>query len=216
MCRWNSKLLKGLSKLAQFSAEDVLARFFSGNRFLHIYGRIREDPLTDPPALDFHLFGGSQPQPGPPHLWTGAKKLFDSIYEASRAIRTIAPYEKIIDPDPTVEAAKAAITNASCVYILGYGFDPFNSTLLALPSYLALEKTHKTVMFTNFKNKNVINKNASRVFFGHRDKILSNMPDVVGGEKDGYLCERSIRDVYGALADDFDSPEEHLLSATPV
>ena len=71
-------------------------------------------------------------------------------------------------------------------------------------------------MFTNFGNYNVVNKNASRVFFGSRDRILSNMPDVTGGETDGFLCKRSIHNVYDALAQDFDSPEEHLLSATPI
>lgn len=71
-------------------------------------------------------------------------------------------------------------------------------------------------MFTNFNNYNVINKNASRVMFGHRNKILSDMPGIVGSETDGYLCERSIRNVYDALALDFDSPEEHLLSASTL
>jgi hypothetical protein len=87
---------------------------------------------------------------------------------------------------------------------------------LELPKHLDLEKTYKTVMFTNFGNRNIINKNASRVFFSHRDRILSNMPDVIGAETDGYLCERSIHNVYDALADDFDSPEEHLLSTSPL
>ncbi len=214
-----SQLFKGLSKLAQFSTGDILTRFFGDNRFLHIYGKIREDALADPPAANFDLFGGisgprPQPGPGPPEVWTATKTLFDAIYEASKTIRIIAPHEKTIDP--TVEVSRRAIGEASCIYILGYGFDPYNSELLELPRHLELEKTHKTVMFTNFRNRNVINKNASRVFFWHRDKILSNMPDVIGNETDGYLCERSIRNVYDALADDFDSPEEHLLSTSPI
>jgi hypothetical protein len=212
-----SQLFKGLSKLAQFSTGGILTQFFGNNRFLHIYGKIREDALGDPTAADFDLYGGiggSRPQPGPPQLWIGTKALFDNIYEASKTIRIIAPQEKTVDL--TVKFARRAIVEASCIYILGYGFDQQNSQLLELPVHLALEKTHKTVMFTNFRNRNVINKNASRVFFGRRDRILSNMPDVIGGETDGYLCERSIRNVYDALADDFDSPEEHLLSATPI
>jgi hypothetical protein len=208
-----SQLFKGLSKLAQFSTGDVLSRFFDPNRFLHIYGKIRDDPIADPSAADFASFG-NRPQPEPPQLWTGTKVLFDTIYEASKTIRTVAPHDKTLDP--TVEVARRVIDDASCIYILGYGFDSHNSNLLELPIHLALERTHKTVLFTNFSNHNVINKNASRVFFGRRDKLLSHMPDVIGGETDGYLCERSTRNVYEALAFDFDSPEEHLLSATPI
>jgi len=147
-------------------------------------------------------------------LWIQTTTLFDTVYDASLRIRTIAPHEKTIDPG--VQAARCAIEKASCVYILGYGFDPHNSELLELPKHLALTKTRKAVMFTNFGNYNVVNKNASRVFFGSRDRILSNMPDVIGGETDGFLCKRSIHNVYDALAQDFDSPEEHLLSATPI
>ena len=212
-----SQLFKGLSKLAQFSTGDILTRFFNDNRVLHIYGKIRENALADPAAANFDLFGGiadPRPQPGPPGVWTATKVLFDAIYEASKTIRTIAPQEKTIDP--TVEVSRRAIADASCIYILGYGFDPHNSRVLELSTHLRLEKTLKTVMFTNFNNRNVINKNASRVFFERRHRILSNMPDIVGGGETGYLCERSVRDVYGALADDFDSPEEHLLSATPI
>jgi hypothetical protein len=209
-------LFNGLSKLAQFATGDILTRFFSENRFLHIYGKIREDSFADPPALSFHFFDHTRAQPTGADEWIAAKGLFDAAYDASKTIRTIAPYEKVIDPDPIVEAAKAAISEASCVYILGYGFDPFNSQLLELDKSLDLEKTKKAVMFTNFQNRNVINKNASRIFFGCRDRILSNMPDVVGQETKGYLCERSTRNVYDALADDFDSPEEHLQATSRI
>jgi hypothetical protein len=71
-------------------------------------------------------------------------------------------------------------------------------------------------MFANFKNRNVINKNASRVFFGRRDRILSNMRDVIGQEGEAHLCERSTRNVYEALADDFDSPEEHFQATSRI
>jgi hypothetical protein len=93
------QLFKGLKKLAQFSTpDDLLARFFERNRFLHIYGKIRENPLTDPPALDFSLFDRSPPQPGSPAQWTAVKTLFDAIYDASNPIHTIAPYEKSLTP----------------------------------------------------------------------------------------------------------------------
>jgi hypothetical protein len=211
------QLYKGLSKLAQFSTpDDLLALFFAGTRFLHIYGKIRDNPLGQPSRFDTSLYDGSRAQPGPPGLWRDMKALFDTAYAASKSIRTIAPYEKALDIDPTLEAAKSALRAASCIYILGYGFDPFNSELLNLRVSLDLERTHKTVMFTNFGNRNVINKNASRVLFGTRDKILSNMPDVIGHEAQSHLCERSVRNVYDALAYDFEPPEEHPLQRSAI
>jgi hypothetical protein len=213
------QLFCGLSSIRQFvSEQDVIREFFGDGRFIHIYGKLRDDAIAEPPPFNLALFGDGVILPGPeppaPQLWIQTKTFFDTVYDASLRIRTIAPREKTIDPG--VQAARRAIEEASCVYILGYGFDPYNSDLLELPKHLALTKTRKTVMFTNFRNYNVVNKNASRVFFNRRDRILSSMPDVIGGETDGFLCERSIHSVYDALAQDFDSPEENLLSATQI
>ena len=109
-------------------------------------------------------------------------------------------------------------SNRRChlVYILGYGFDETNSQLLDLPNSLALEKNHKTVLFTNFENHNRINKKASTVFFGPPDRLLSDKPAILGALTGDYLCEKSSRNVYDALALDFDSPEERFLSTSPI
>jgi hypothetical protein len=61
-----------------------------------------------------------------------------------------------------------------------------------------------------------VNKKASRVFFGRPDRLLADKPAIMGGEADDYLCEKSVRNVYDALAFDFDSPEEHLLSTSLI
>lgn len=206
------QLFKALSAIEYFSKDNLVKKFFEGNRIIHVYGKLREEASAQPPHLDLDLFGG--PQPGPPVLWTRTMALFDTVYPASQQIRTMAPHEKIIDP--AVEAARRAIGEANCVYILGYGFDVHNSRLLELPNSLNLEKTHKTVMFTNCGNYNLVNKKASRVFFGRPDRLLADKPAIMGGETDEYLCEKSIRNVYDALAFDFDSPEEHLLSTTSI
>ena len=71
-------------------------------------------------------------------------------------------------------------------------------------------------MFTNFGDHNLLNKKASRLFFGSPERLLSDKPAILGtpsGTGD-FLCEKSTRNVYEALAVDFDSPEEHLLSTT--
>ena len=205
------QMFRALSAIEYFSKNNLVEQFFEGDRIIHVYGRLRENPTTEPPTINLNLFGGSAPQPGPPALWTETKALFDTVYTASRQIRTMAPHEKIIDP--TVETAMRAVADANCVYILGYGFDEHNSRLLDLPNSLNLEKTHKTVMFTNFEDYNLVKKKASRVFFGRPDRLLAHKPAimVMGGETDYYLCEKSVRNVYDALAFDFDSPEEHLL-----
>jgi hypothetical protein len=214
------QLLRGLSSLAHFAGGDTVRQFFEGNRFIHIYGKVREDAIAPPPSFDLDLLGGvtldgPKAQRGPPYLWNDTKALLDTIYEASKGIRTIAPHEKTVEP--AVESARRAIADANCVYILGYGFDENNSRLLALPDSLALAKTHKTVMFTNFGDHNLVNKKASRVFFGSPERLLSDKPAILGtptGTGD-FLCEKSSRNVYDALALDFDSPEEHL-STTPI
>ena len=213
------QLFRGLSAIAQFAGGDTVRQFFNGNRFIHTYGKVRDDAIAQPSFFDLDLLGGltfsPKPQPGPPKLWDDTKALLDTIYEASKGIRTIAPHEKTVAP--AVKSAQRAVADANCVYILGYGFDENNNRLLKLPDSLALPKTHKTVMFTNFGDHNLVNKKASRLFFGSPERLLSDKPAIAGAPTgmDDYLCEKSIRNVYDALAVDFDSPEEHLLATTP-
>lgn len=211
------ELFRGLRSLAQFDKNNTVRDFFKG-RFIHIYGKIREDSLAAPPPFDLNILEGAtygpREEPRPPDLWHRANDLFDTIYEASKGLRTIAPHEKQLDL--AVENARRAIDEAGCVYILGYGFDENNNKLLELRQRLSLNKTHKTVMLTNVGDYNVINKKASRVLFGSPDHLLSDKPALSGHETGEYLCEKSIRNVYDAFAFDFDSPEELLLSSTVI
>ena len=66
------------------------------------------------------------------------KALMDAVYEASKGIRTIAPHEKPLDPDGNLSAAQVAISSASHLYILGFGFDINNCELLKLDESLNL------------------------------------------------------------------------------
>ena len=115
-----------MSAIAQFAEGNTVRQFFEGDRFIHIYGKVREDATAPPPSFDLDLlggvtFGGAKPQPGPPQLWNSNNALFDTV-------------------DSVVETARRAIADANCVYILGYGFDENNSKLLLLPDSLALTK----------------------------------------------------------------------------
>ena len=81
-----------------------------------------------------------------------------------------------------------------------------NSGLLKLPEYLNMDRSSKTIMFTNHNNSGVINKNTARLCALQPNELL---PD--GGRfipHRNSLCEKSVKDVYGALSLDFDSPEE--------
>jgi hypothetical protein len=201
------RLFRALSDIAQFSGNNNVTKFFENDRIIHIYGKIREKPMATPPQFNLELFGGDftagpQPQPGPPKLWIATKALFDTIYEASKGIQTIAPFEKT--HSDAVNLARRKISEASRVYILGYGFDENNSRLLDMGNSLKLPIKHKAVMFTNYLDSNVVNKRASRVFFDTDDVLLSGKSALIKLGKGG-ICEKSIRNIYDALALDFDS-----------
>ena len=97
------QLFLGLSALDQFSTNDLVKSFFSDDRFIHIYGKVREKAIAAPPTFDLNLLdGASIPRTNissqDPHvIYPQINSLFDTIYEASKSIRTIAPYEKKIE-----------------------------------------------------------------------------------------------------------------------
>jgi hypothetical protein len=208
-------LHRGLHSIQLFAHSDELAEFFSPSRFIHIYGKIRDDVVLTPLQFSSEPLSRLKSEiRGDIHAyWEEVKRTLDAGYKASKGIKVMAP-GKII-PDAAVMSAQAAIDNADCVYILGYGFDPANSALLDLPT-LINEKKRKTILFTNFGGYYSVNKRASRVIFGRPDVLMQR--DVVPGD-DALgvpLCEKSLQDVYHALAYDFDNVEEHLLPTTNV
>jgi hypothetical protein len=93
------------------------------------------------------------------------------------------------------------------VYLLGYGFDPANNKLLDLGSAIAKNQfTRRTILLTSFRDSGVVNKRANAMFPAVTDKLLVAGPQV---GSNGYIyMEKSIRDVYEALALDFETPEE--------
>jgi hypothetical protein len=87
------------------------------------------------------------------------------------------------------------------VYILGFGFDEDNCRRIGLDK---LRDTPKSVMFTNFGNINTINKKVSKLFLGNHNYFLHETSAGVPGAR---YFETSIRNVYDALAMDFDALE---------
>jgi hypothetical protein len=202
------RLFQGLSAISLFEGNDVIRAFFKVGRVLHMYGRIREAPFGEPPPFDREISSGKLiplERHDPIRYWNANKSLFDTVYNASTGIRTIAPNEKISNEE--VEAAASAIRDAACVYILGYGFDPANNELLDLRSAIAENQfTRRNILFTNFDDGGVVNKRANRVFPGVTDKLLLAGPQVAAGGS--IYIEKSIRDVYKTLSLDLEAPEE--------
>jgi hypothetical protein len=201
------RLYSALASITQFASDEgVIPKFFAASRFIHIYGRLREVPESEPPEFIFEV---PATQKSEVKYWTAWKQLLDAAFAASQEIRTIAPYEKF--EDRNVESARRAIQEAACVHILGYGFDENNSKLLRLDDALYYDRPHgqalpRTILFTNYGDSNQVNKKASRLFFRNRTQFLAGMPAIAAGGSS--LYEKSGRDVYGAMALDFDSPEE--------
>jgi hypothetical protein len=136
----------------------------------------------------------------------GRKIFLDRCLVASRSIRTIDPHEKEMN-DAELKLAMEWIDAAEVVYILGYGFDDNNNRRIGLNISLRLNDiSKKVVMFTNFEDRNTINKKASRLLFGHKDKFLHQ--SIYGNPTVSY-AEKSVRDVYKALEMDFEPLEEN-------
>jgi len=191
------KLLSSLRGISLFASEDI-TEFFGNNRFLHVYGKIRDKEQPDLiPLMNLHMDNGRID----PRF---AQGFFDELYRASKGIRTIDPHDKT--DEETLQRAKTAILRAKCVYILGYGFDARNSERLGLNEALRPQLDRpKYVLFTNLGDVNRVNKAASKVFLG----IFNGFPpgyylhEAVGLSR----YEKSARNCYDALALDFDEIE---------
>lgn len=197
-------------------------QFFSAERFMHVYGAIRDPTAT----------AGSRSLPRPFKLFDkywgnasfeilddaeldGCRALLDEIYEASQRIRTIGSIDKTED-ESTLKYAKTALGTAERIHILGYGFDETNSDILCLSEHLREGKSHKLsgpkkifVNFTNFGDHNTINKKAGDIFHQNRKMFIGNKPqetpsDVVTNTGVKRFYEKSIKDVCRALRKDFD------------
>jgi hypothetical protein len=122
----------------------------------------------------------------------------ERVNSAGRNLRVIDPFDKFSDSE-NITLARTQIAYAGRVYVLGYGFDEHNSERLGLRESLADSvSSHKIVSFTNFQDINKVNKRASAIFFGQRDRFPSGGPTLIG------RYEKSCRNVYDALNLDFD------------
>jgi hypothetical protein len=196
----------------QFLKGDHVFNSFVEDRILHIYGKVREAHPSKYRPIDRNVFALS-----PLPLYGNRREAFAAAYkdalntafDASKGIRTIGLVDKAENKD-TIERAKRVIKDANCVFVLGYGFDSRNSELIGMTEFLRVGNSNKfkCVLFTNYKDSNLINKKISQLLHGSYDQYQAPGPVVRGDLRGHYYCEKSVRDVYGALELDFDAVEE--------
>ena len=199
------ELCRGLSALKRLSQNNTIQTFLGEKRITHVFGRIRQDPFLAPPQFDRQVLAGPVGDPKSAQQWLQSVELMDRIYEASSRLNIISPGKATAVSADIVEARRN-IWEARCVYILGYGFDRANSELLELPEHLHLDRTEKMVMFTNYKDAGIVNKNAARLFGVSPNELLQPGGRIV--PSGAGWCEKSIKNVYNSLAVDFNSPED--------
>lgn len=184
-----------LSQYRYFSNAGAVEQFFKNGKIHHIYGKLREFYPANPFPKIQGIFSGDE-----------LKDRIDAAYEASRNLRTIAPEEKETSP----EIARA-IERAEHVYVLGYGFDKTNSTLLQLGQRSTPDPKWQHVHYTNLGNRNQINKRVAKIF-SVLENNLSNEQFIARDPipykpQLHFTCEKSVKNVYRALAEDFDWPD---------
>lgn len=212
------ELYEGLSSIEMFGqAPGVLKQFFTENRFLHMYGKVRDCPPAEFPvkANDFVNLSSRLSSPDLDQVIL-LKEHLDLVYAAAQLIRTIDPDEKDSN-DKVLQPAKQVISDAACLYLLGYGFDGSNNKRLGLERFclchdnghgkVVASGTKKCILFTNYDDRNQVNKKVSNLFLNCHDGFLTSGPVVHGDPTGLYYVEKSVRDVYGALGVDFDDLE---------
>jgi len=216
-------MFEGLSAMRRF---DQVAHPFvlNSDRFIHIYGNLRpqNNLISAPPEIVKQCPARTRADRvgNDAQIFTS---LLNTVYEASKGIDIIAPEKATAEPSAAIVKARRRIDEAEVIYILGYGFDRYNCDLLQLHESCAEGKTNidRHIMFTNFGDRGTVSKMAGSIFWDSRSAFLK--PGMV--ELDSYahdyndmmgltpqhkrvICEKSISNVYNALANDFDSPED--------
>lgn len=209
------RLFKSLSAIKLFEDKDI--ETFVKQRVFHVYGKLREDFASE--HIPLKLASRSELRNNDSQYILKQEAFFNEAYDASLGIRTIGPDEKEKNKE-ILEQCEKRISDSHCLYILGYGFDEQNNTLLGLAKSFPHD-AYKKVYFTNFCNSNKINKATSHLMLqkiftsnymrekhdtdGHINYFINNA--IFNEKSDGIRkphFEKSTGDVYTALESDFD------------
>lgn len=210
------RIYRGLTAISLFEKSHV-RDFMDGNRFLHVYGKIAEDPLASPEMLprsrltnEWNYQNYADEGGRSVAQW---QTLLDRAHVAAKTIRTI-PTDKGLD-QPALTLAKDAIAQASVVYILGFAFDANNCERLGLNESLneTRKQAPKVVCYTNFQNVKNVDRAANKLFYGteypHRGDLERHR-----NPQDDFMYEKSVGNCYEAFRADFGTPENDLLAGT--
>ena len=203
-------LYQGLRDIQFLKKNDEDVNDFLQDRFTHMYGKVRENPFVeDIPIIESM----------PSHVEV---KSLDNIlpiaYKASKNIRTIGDQK---DDEDAIKRSEELLNHAEDIYILGYGFDRKNSERLGVEEFLSVhgldeivrntkQAVKKNIYFTNFQDYNSVNKRASQIFTGNMREFLSGKDAILpknsysGSAARKVFYEKSVKNVYDALAEDFD------------
>lgn len=171
-------------------------------RIFHVYGKLRKYEETDPVGRS----GEYDDQ------FDWANKI-NRAWDAAQNIRTIMPEKLISDSEEnkTIETIKMKIAEAEYLYFLGYGFDRRNNELLGIGTRPP-RSSRQFIRFTNYHNLNKTSKYFARSFHLKEEALIGEKyianTQASGNSEYDYLCEKSIKSVYDALAQDFDWPPD--------
>ncbi|MEP6831185.1 MAG: hypothetical protein ABI963_12655 [Rhizomicrobium sp.] len=198
------RLFDGLSNISRFEFSDV-EKFLSRDRVLHIYGGIREEIEKKFEQINVGLTARVDMSG-----FIDSVAYLNRAYKASQGIRTIDGDDKVKNTK-VIEAAKREIARAETVYILGFGFDEANSQRIGLDMLRPDSNAGRTVFFTNYNGYNRVGSSAGRIllsdwqaFLPPERAVKSSYQVGMSGECFDYRCEMSLKNVYDALAQDFE------------
>lgn len=170
---------------------------------LHVYGSLTQKAFENDQYGKFPIikqrYGLNNPK-----LAIDTKVCLDKAWAAAQNIYTIPEQKK--ENNQTLDIAKDKISKAQTIYILGYGFDENNSDLIGLnqinPTLPERIKAKRKIYFTNYSDSNRINKAAGKLFLNNESTFIgTSLPNFNSLGDDHY--EKSIKNVYDALAHDF-------------
>lgn len=205
-------LSKRLCSLELFSGHERAIKDFIKNRVVHVYGQIRPYSNIHDPVEIFK----------PNVSASDYDRQLAQIEQAAQAeIFTINGVDKR-KQENAFARAQEIISRAQDIFILGYGFDATNSDRIRLQKAIDSDKhfidpsrTDRKIFYTNKNNSNKVNKAAANVLSDNPEKFLAEpafqykypRTKSSGVYKDHTFfvtIEKSIKDVYQALAYDFD------------
>lgn len=193
-------LARGLRSIEMLRGLDVGA--FLKERIFHVYGCVHDGIPTLNDMVDEKIAFRLGVLREEDDYWRPRTEFLDRCFEAAINLRTIDPFNKGANKNALL-VAKKAIQDADVVYILGYGFDENNNDRVGLTKLDVNDLEFKSILFTNFRDMNTINKSVSRLFLG-TPRHFTVEPI---WEKDEVYIEKSTRNVYDAFAMDFDPLE---------